>query len=358
MQESTHISGPHVAWVDVARVLAAVSIIGVHVNFYLPDGYQPGDATIYSWVWGMFLAARTPFFLLMAGFFVGSGSFGSIGVGSDRWVIVRRTWFLLRPYLFWITVSIFAIGWSTASPNYEQYAGLYNYESATWWCSWAFWQDLLHAYGVGGHPLDAPMWFLRDIIICTFFAPALARLGGFVLPVAVVLLGLNLYVHGGGSHTYPSIDSAGFFMLGLVAARYPLDFWSKLLDKYACFFAIATWALTPWLVYARALHSVLLVLIGIAGLASTAFLLAKYFPRVGSSLARLAPAGFFVFGAHLIPIVLLQESGVISVKGSAWNYIWLALIPCIYIFLIGVFFAVKRLCPCILPYIAAYRAKT
>ena len=53
-------------WVDVARVVACILIIANHMAFY--------SAELYRWIWAEFLAARTPFFLLAAGYFVGRGS--------------------------------------------------------------------------------------------------------------------------------------------------------------------------------------------------------------------------------------------------------------------------------------------
>ena len=55
-------------WVDVARVAACILIIANHMAFY--------SAELYRWIWAEFLAARTPFFLLAAGYFVGRGSSG------------------------------------------------------------------------------------------------------------------------------------------------------------------------------------------------------------------------------------------------------------------------------------------
>ena len=74
-------------WVDVARVVACILIIANHMAFY--------SAELYRWIWAEFLAARTPFFLLAAGYFVGRGSFGPRDGGSL--FLGRRRWFLLRP---------------------------------------------------------------------------------------------------------------------------------------------------------------------------------------------------------------------------------------------------------------------
>lgn len=89
-------------WVDVARVAACILIIANHMAFY--------SAELYRWIWAEFLAARTPFFLLAAGYFVGRGSFGPLDGGSL--FLWRRSWFLLRPYLVWGLAAAVLIGWS------------------------------------------------------------------------------------------------------------------------------------------------------------------------------------------------------------------------------------------------------
>lgn len=92
-------------WVDVARVIACILIIANHMAFY--------SAELYRWIWAEFLAARTPFFLLAAGYFVGRGSFGPLDGGS--FFLWKRSWFLLRPYLVWGLAAAVLIGWSPPS---------------------------------------------------------------------------------------------------------------------------------------------------------------------------------------------------------------------------------------------------
>ena len=101
-------------WVDVARVVACILIIANHMAFY--------SAELYRWVWAEFLAARTPFFLLVAGYFVGRGSFGSL---DGRLFLWKRSWFLLRPYLIWGMAAAVLIGWSPLHEYYESYVPLY-----------------------------------------------------------------------------------------------------------------------------------------------------------------------------------------------------------------------------------------
>ena len=76
-------------WVDVARVIACILIIANHMAFY--------SAELYRWIWAEFLAARTPFFLLAAGYFVGAvrsvrWTGGAFSCGSGAGFFSARTW--------------------------------------------------------------------------------------------------------------------------------------------------------------------------------------------------------------------------------------------------------------------------
>lgn len=216
---------------------------------------------------------------------------------------------------------------------------------------------LAKSYGLGGHPVDAPLWFLRDIIVFTLISPLLMRMGRYVLPVGLVLLSFNFFAQGDLGHDWPTPDSLGFFCLGLFLARYSLGDIHALIRPVATFFAIALVPLTVWLILNRDQHSIVLVMVGLVSLLSVSMLTADYFPRLGIWLAKLAPAGFLVFGAHHIIIILLQDSGWITCKGWLWDSIWLALVPTIYALICVVFFLLKKYAPALLPYVAGYRAK-
>ena len=132
-------------WVDVARVVACILIIANHMAFY--------SAELYRWIWAEFLAARTPFFLLAAGYFVGRGSFGPLDGGSL--FLWRRSWFLLRPYLVLGLVAAVLIGWSPLHEYYASYRPMYEWlegeEGAGFWPALAAFGRCL---GIAGHPVD------------------------------------------------------------------------------------------------------------------------------------------------------------------------------------------------------------
>lgn len=332
-------------WVDVARVLACVLIIANHVSFYSPE--------LYRWIWAEFLASRTPFFLLVAGYFVGRGSFGTLdGGGYFLW---KRSWFLCKPYLIWGLVATVSIGWSPFHEYHASYVPLYDWvkgvpDSNAWAALAAFGRCM----GIGGHPVDAPMWFLRDIMIYTAVAPLLHRMGGYVLWVGLVMLSLNYFALDLVDHDYPIANSLGFFLVGMSISRFSLQTLTAAVRTYAVPFLLCTLLLTWWLVEHRDQHNSMLIALGMLGLMSLAILFTEWLPRTARWVAGLAPSCFFVFGTHYIVIILLRESGWITLKGTEWDVLWLLLVPVIFALLASVFFIMRSVAPRLSPLLGAY----
>lgn len=336
-----------VVWVDIARVYAALIIIANHLSLFSSD--------LYRALWAQFLFARTPFFLILAAYFVGRGAFGAFRPGQC--FLVKRARFLFYPYLLWCTAALVLTGASPHTPHVESFAPFFAWlhdGGIPWTNALA---ALAKSYGVGGHPVDAPLWFLRDIIIFTFISPLLMRLGKYVLPLGLVLLSFNFFAQGDLGHDWPTPDSMGFFCLGLFLSRYSLGDIFSLIRPVSAFFAIVLVPLTVWLIMNRDQHSIIMVMVGLVSLVSVSMLTADHFPRFGEWLSKLAPAGFLVFGAHHIIIILLQDSGWITCNGWLWDGVWLTLVPTIYALICSVFFLVKKHVPALLPYVAGYRAK-
>ncbi len=331
-------------WVDVARVIACLLIIANHMAFY--------SSQLYRWIWAEFLAGRTPFFLLVAGYFVGHGSFGPL---KGRCFLWKRSFFLFRPYLIWCVLGTVLIGWSPLNENHAAYTPLYAWLNGD--AGVSFWQALAafgRSLGLAGHPADAPMWFLRDIIVYTAIAPLLARLGSYLLWVGLLMLSLNYFALDLVNHNYPIANSLGFFLVGMFISRYALADLTMMVRKHAVAFFITTIVLTCWLVYHRDQHNSMLIAMGMLGLMSLAILITDWFPRFAKWVAGLAPACFFIFGTHYIVIIMLRESGWITLEGAQWDVLWLCLAPAIFAALAGVFFLMKRFAPRLVPILGAY----
>lgn len=134
-----------------------------------------------------------------------------------------------------------------------------------------FWSALAafgRCLGIAGHPVDAPMWFLRDIIIYTAVAPLLHRMGNYMLWVGIIMLSLNYFALDLADHDYPIANSLGFFLVGMYVSRYSLPFLTESVRRYAVPFLLATLALTWWLVGHRDQHNSMLIALGMLALMS------------------------------------------------------------------------------------------
>ncbi len=201
------------------------------------------------------------------------------------------------------------------------------------------------------------MWFLRDIIILTLFAPLLARFKSYLLPIGIVLLSLDLFGTSRISRDWLMPDSLGFFCLGLYLSRFSLTQMTDAIRPHAWFYSLMLVPLTVWLVCNRDHFSALMALVGVLCLSSLALVITEKAPRLSSKIARLAPAGFLVFGVHYILIILLLNSGFITLEGWAWDLVWLLLVPVIYAVIYGLFYLIRAYFPGLLPALAAYRIK-
>lgn len=137
-------------WVDVARVIACILIIANHMAFY--------SAELYRWIWAEFLAARTPFFLLAAGYFVGLRFVRSAGRGAP--FPVEAELVSSPPYLVWGLAAAVLIGWSPLHEYYASYQPMYAWLKGE--AGSGFWSALAafgRCLGIAGHRWTPPCGF-------------------------------------------------------------------------------------------------------------------------------------------------------------------------------------------------------
>ena len=174
----------------------------------------------------------------------------------------------------WGLAAAVLIGWSPLHEYYASYQPMYAWLKGE--AGSGFWSALAafgRCLGIAGHPVDAPMWFLRDIIIYTAVAPLLYRMGNYMLWVGIIMLSLNYFALDLADHDYPIANSLGFFLVGMYVSRYSLPFLTESVRRYAVPFLLATLALTWWLVGRRDQHNSMLIALGMLGLMSLAILL-------------------------------------------------------------------------------------
>ena len=176
---------PRYEWIDNARLIAALLIIYAHMWLFFPDEPQVTSQLATNLAHGAVLFGRVPYFLILAGYFLGR----------------KITWHKALDRAFWLFVPF--VIW-----NVLAYL-LFNENASI--------QNILHEIpcilGLGsafrfmglhpGLPAIGVTWFLRDIIVLSLLSPLLVRFKWFLLAVVAVVV------------AYPGFDfkSDGVFML-------------------------------------------------------------------------------------------------------------------------------------------------
>ncbi len=288
-----------IEWIDFCRIFTAFCVIVRHCD--RPYGYFPYVADLFNYRSLIF------FFFLMAGYFTHA-------VRAGQWVDWVRTKRLLVPYVFWTLISLVLL-----HPLMH-----WNELTVGDW-SWLTWQLPLQEMGLlhwcYWDISNVPLWYLRTLIIISFFAPTIQRLPGkamfmlilFCFAASDVLCWADAEAASSRRMSgvtwlpfrlYESVLAVGFFSAGLLIRRYADgDRLTKVVSSHAWIAPACSLILLPgvlfWGFYPP-VQSSALVLLGVATTLSIGALLSKYFPRVCHFVAQWGPAAFFVYVTHFI----------------------------------------------------------
>lgn len=292
-------------WVEIARLLATLSVIMQHV----PSGGFPPN----QWLIGPALAV----FFLLAGYFSASRL---LGEGAGKWT-AGRLMSLLRPYLFWCAAYWLLAG-RPLSPG-----------------------ALASVFGVGACPMLTPMWFLRDLMVFTLAAFLLSRVRWALYALGLFCLFLNRW---DGSLAWPSPYMFGDFVLGfMLASSVPgcLNRWEKLPLAVHGSILLACAGLV-WAACADAFRIPVAAFSGLAVLAFLSFGIVLQAVSSGAArrMADWASGSFFVYCSHIF--VLIALTGLEMCFPSPWpSWAWWCLVPVVYMLARGVYLLVKRFAP-------------
>jgi len=198
---------------DWLRFPLAVLVIFIHTHSPLV-GYaeSTGDAVPLQFYMLLRPLARFAFptFFIISGYFFAKGC-GKQGLRYDAFFaskLRRRVRTLLVPFLLWNT--LFALIVVARKWLAHDFTGLPSL-AGIYWGNTAGWLDernyLGLPYKLGVYPIDVPLWFVRDLMICCLLAPVLSWLAlrlkryYLVLIGAVMILGLTPVIAGYRSYT-------------------------------------------------------------------------------------------------------------------------------------------------------------
>jgi peptidoglycan/LPS O-acetylase OafA/YrhL len=274
--------------IDIARMAAAFLIVLYHSSesYSMSGGGPIFGRPLWSVVGDFSLWGRVPFFFFLSGCFAArslqkhpdaTGSF-----------LKKRLSALVPPYLFWNLVS-FSMLWLAAR------AGVQAAQDGR--------ADLAAAaeqiVGIGMAPANGPLWFVRDLILCSCLAPLLKRFGPWLLVPCVALTIIPEIPDAWISQGCPRPSSLGYFGIGMLLSYVPRGTMDLVFPKPGL-------GLLLCLLLGLVHSSFGLPKPSLAGVACGALgilLLGRYvdsaWPKLADWLGRNANASFMIFAANV-----------------------------------------------------------
>ncbi len=190
----------HVYWVDVAKWMCAVMVVMVHVK-YTTNAFYLFNRAFFDY-------SPVPLFFLLSGFFFSRKISKSTQKIHDGLVYTMR---LVPPFVFSACVAALLCLFLGAFPSeYLEYPAL--------------WKKVVtfvqYTFGIARHPVNVPLWFLRDLIILSLLSSFIIKLPlKWLIALTFILLSLSNDLMHSYYLRYIMPETSGFFMLGLCLGR-------------------------------------------------------------------------------------------------------------------------------------------
>ncbi|WP_267902254.1 acyltransferase family protein [Akkermansia muciniphila] len=198
---------------DVSRVIAALLIMYVHLS----------SPFLQAVSLHLFYLGRVPFFLVLAGYFLGR---------NITWnKAFNRAFWLFIPFMFWNVLYVFLVlPHDGASFRLENLIGIRDVFLPG--------MNLFSADDSHAVPPIGPSWFLRDIIILTLLTPLLVRVKILLFPAVLLFF---CFFSTAPDHTETiSIGTCAFYLLGVALSSRRIDDIHLLMNKkFGIFFWVS-----------------------------------------------------------------------------------------------------------------------
>ena len=337
--------------------LKALMLLGVVVNHawaasqYITTPQVPPWHFV-CWFSNVFIISGLPVFFFLSGYFAGRHSEEVLTWRGYGTLLKKKIKSLALPYVCWnILFIVFYLSVGSFIPRIGLRVASFRLNTA-----WGVLNSLL---GITKKPIDAPLWFIRDLFLIFCAMPLLVWLLKRAWPLlAVGLLYLMVFPFGAYRNWY----SIASFTLGLVAARRSLDL--KRFEQWR-WWAIPTWFLLSiviyWYVASRHLYRpdsrlsiwfYLAAIVAWLGIARwTDFSSSSFFVR------HITPAAFFIYCSHFLfcSMLLHTIAGYLPdfpLKLVSLYVVFIGMGGCVMLLL---FMLGKRFCPKVLSVLSGGR---
>lgn len=326
-------------WIDNARVVAAILIMYIHWQWRaeVPDVHD--YRILKSFISLAPLDGRVPFFLILAGYFLGRNITWKKAFDRALWLFIP---FCILNYLFLLAMGSFQFSVPILT------AGL------------GIRAVFCDSFLLGGHQAAAPAiiasWFLRDIVVLSLLTPLLVRIKPLLLVYIVFLSAIATKLDAGSKFSvllqpYTCL----FYFLGVCLSGFRISDVYLILNKKFTFICAAVFVLATcfsvFCAYHKGYSSTTMFgqLFGALMIAHSGVLIETYLPRFSKMLAPCGPACFLVFMLHGPSYVFLNAVVPHEIL-NAWYGLFIP-IP-VFLVIIAIFFLMKKYTPFLLPYLA------
>lgn len=336
-------------WIDNARIIAAFLILFHHLLSMSSFGGIWGNEYIHFLVRDLTYSGRVPLFLILAGYFLSRNV--TWGKSFDRF------FWLLVPLVIWNAIFFYIIENQPFTlkgilPNLLGFNCFFIGSTLP-----IFGNDMPTVPAIG------PTWFLRDIMLLSLATPLIVKLKKWIPMILIIIASLTIFNVQPTPKTCLTPPTIFFYLLGVFLVRY------KISDAYRIFNP----SFTPIVIVAvvisflfvtagRVVHlkgmesemfqtkyaSCIGMVLGAMIIAHLGVLIENHLPSVSRKLAPCGPACFLVFVLHTPIFSLLKK----VTPPDIWNSFYILLLPIpTFCFITGVFLAMKKYTPWLLPYL-------
>lgn len=279
--------------------LKALMLLGVVVNHawaasqYITTPQIP-PVHFVSWFSNVLIVSGLPVFFFLSGYFAGRKSDELLTWEGYRTMLGKKIHSLLMPYLAWnLLFIVFYLSVGGVVPRIGQRVASLHLDTVQ--------GAISSCLGIGRNPIDAPLWFVRDLFLIFLISPIVVW---FVKSSRWLLVGavVSLMCFG---FPYEKWYSFVFFLAGIMAAR--SGFVIRWFTKYR-WFSIWIWILASVAVYWGMVrygvnHLDMRIMIWYFVLAVFAWLGMLTWMELGPTtvfVRYITPASFFIYCAHFL----------------------------------------------------------
>ncbi len=336
--------------VDIVRMLAAFAVMYEHLVYYM---HMPGGEYIATFITRIF-TQLSPLFFLLAGYFA---------CRNITWKkALDNAWWCFAPFVLWNTIHLATLAAGSGIPENSNILTVHGFE--TFFIPQL---DIFADFDSTGKPVNAPLWFMRDLIFLFLLSPLLAKWAKVIFPLCLIASLIPHFSSAFDMSTNGIVMSPRaltFFAGGCLLQTFSKD-WQKKALSYCnpAFIIIYTLVLCVDYCTVKILSisqsldlckSVLAIWV----IYQIARWLDIHSPRARALALKFAPVTFLTFAAHMLIFTEAERFlHPLITNPNAYRILCLLFPILTFAALSAFFFAMKRWCPSLLHLVAHYKLR-